>query len=369
MQKEIIKRQIDNYIELAEQYNSSLTLILVANVEGKTTIYDDYQNTSVLSEYFTLEEFENISKAYKKFGYEVLSYFSEDAFMSAILNQKIRINNKKILVINSAQTGTYIGRKSLIPAFCEHFKLMHTGSNPYVVSLCRDKFHSNIIINECIDTHMDTYLFSATDGWLGNKMPPIGTKLIAKLNGESASIGLSQNNTFVYSENTEKYLHQLSVQYMQPIVVQPFISGYELELPIIIGAEILPLVAAGIKIDGTEILGEKFLDYNARMYHTYDFYDFDIFSPNLSIKVKRNAKKAAKILGIEGFGRIDFRITASGECYVSDIATNPHITNDSSFAFVFQELGYSYLEMLATQIGITLSKYLTTTNDNYISLQ
>lgn len=370
MKKEIIKKQIDNYIELTEQYNSFLTLILVANVEGKTTIFDDYRDTSVLSEYFTLEEYETLSRTYKKLGYEVLCYFSEDSFMSAILNQKLSIDHKKILVINSAQTGTYIGRKSLIPAFCEHFKIMHTGSNPYVVSLCRDKFHSNIIINKCIDTHMDTYLFSATDGWLGDKLPPIGTKLIAKLNGESASIGLSPNNTFVYTEDTEKYLCQLSRQYMQPIVIQSFISGYELELPMIIGTEVLPLVAAGIKMYDTEILGDKFLDYNARLYHTYDFYNFDNFSPNLSIKVKENAKKAAKILGIEGFGRIDFRITPTGECYVSDIATNPHITEDSSFAFVFQELGYSYSEMLATQIGITLSKYLTTTDEeNYISLQ
>ena len=152
---------------------------------------------------------------------------------------------------------------------------------------------------------------------------------------------------------------------MQPIVVQSFIFGYELELPMIIDSKILPLIAAGIKMYGTEILGEKFLDYNTRLSHTYDFYNFDNFSPSLSIKVKA----AAKILGIEGFGRIDFRITPSGECYVSDIATNPHITEDSSFAFAFQELGYSYSEMLATQIGITLSKYLTTTNENYISLQ
>lgn len=369
MQNEIIKKQIDYYIELTEQYNSSLTLVLVANVEGKTTVFDDYQNTSVLSEYFTLGEFETLSRTYKKLGYEVLSYFSEDAFMSAILNSKIPIDNQKILVINSAQSGTYIGRKSLVPAFCEHFKIMHTGSNPYVVSLCRDKFHSNIIINECVDSHLDTYLFSATDGWISDKLPPIGTKLIAKLNGESASIGLSSDNVFVYTEGTEKYLHQLSMQYMQPIVVQPFISGYELELPIIISAEVLPLVAAGIKMDGTEILGEKFLDYNARLYHTYNFYNFDKFSPDLSIKIKANAKKAAKILGIEGFGRIDFRITPSGKYYVSDIATNPHITKDSSFAFAFQELGYSYLEMLAAQIGIILSKYSSATNENHISLQ
>lgn len=359
LREQNIKELIDKYRVLEKKHRSELILVLVANVEGETIDFDDYQNTSVLAEYYTLDEFETLSATYKKLGYEVLSYFNENDFMSAILNTKIRTNGKKMFVINSAQTGTYIGRKSLIPAFCEHFKIMHTGSNPYVVSLCRNKFHSNIILNGYINSSLDTYLYDSNDGWIGDKQPPNGLKIIAKLNNESASIGLNQNNIFIYTADTDKYLQQISMQYFQPVIVQPFISGYEIELPVILGTEKFSLPSVGIKMDNNELLENKFLDYEARFHHTYDFYNYDQFSPNLSTKIKMDAMRAAQLLGIEEFGRIDFRIDQYGNYYISDIATNPHITIDSSYMFAFQELGYSYSEMLATRIGVSLSKYFT----------
>lgn len=352
-----LKKYIKNFQELEEYQRSKLLLALVANVDGETQNYDDYQNTSVLSEYYTLDEYENLSMSLKKLGYEVVSYFNETDFMNAIITNRINNRGKKILVINSAQTGTYIGRKSLIPAFCEHFKIMYTGSNPYVVSLCRDKFHSNAILNNYLQNPMPTYLYSDTYGWMDNKSPQCGEKIIAKLNGESASIGLTKENVFVYSSNSDNWIKTLSKQYNQPIIVQPFISGYEIELPIIAGKQNIPLFAAGIKINNSAKLADNFLDYNTRFFHSYDFYNYDNYNKDLANKIKEDAKKAVKILGIDGFGRVDFRIDYSGKYYISDIATNPHITKDSSYYFVFQKLGYSYLEFLSTLIGVTLSKY------------
>lgn len=359
MQKQILKRQLDKYKTFEQKFRSDLLLVLVANVEGKSLEFDDYINTSTLSEYYTLEEYELISTTYKKLGYELLNYFSERDFMSAIINNTIHNSHKKILVINSAQTGNHIGRKSLIPAFCDYFKIMHTGSNPYVVSLCRDKFHSSTILNQYLPNRMDAYLYSANNGWLGGVHPLIGQKIIAKLNSESASIGLSNDNIFIYSIDVDKALNLLSQKYKQPLIVQPFISGYETELPIIIGKFSCPLSPVGIQINGEKMLGDKFLDYNSRFQHTYDFYNFDSFDCKLSAKLKANALQAAELLGIEGFGRIDFRVTPSGQYFISDIATNPHITNDSSYAYAFQELGYSYSDMLSVFLGISLSKYFS----------
>lgn len=117
-----IKKYIKDFQNIEENQRSKLLIVLVAKVDGETQNYDDYQNTSVLSEYYTLDEYENLSVSLKKLGYEVISYFNETDFIDAIINNKINRLRKKILVINSAQTGTYIGRKSLIPAFCEHFE-------------------------------------------------------------------------------------------------------------------------------------------------------------------------------------------------------------------------------------------------------
>lgn len=357
MDYQIIKQQLDSYKSFERNFRSNLLLVLVANVEGKTNEFDDYSNTSVLSEYYTLTEYELISETYKKLGYELLNFFSEKDFMSAVIKEKNHTSRKNMFVINSAQTGIYIGRKSLIPAFCDYFKIMYTGSNPYVVSLCRDKFSSNAILNQYLPNHMDTYLYSANCGWIGNVSPRVGQKVIAKLNGESASIGLTQDNVFIYSPESDCLINSLSQKYAQSVIVQPFISGYETELPIVIGKSVLPLLPVGIQIDKNPLLGDKFLDYNTRFYHTYDFYNFSNTNNALSEGLRFNALQAAELLGIEGFGRIDFRITPEGDFNISDIATNPHITVDSSYAFAFQQLGYSYSDMLSIFLGISLTKY------------
>lgn len=354
-----IKNYIKNFQNIEENQRSKLLIVLVANVDGETQNYDDYQNTSVLSEYYTLDEYENLSVSLKKLGYEVISYFNETDFIDAIINNKINRLRKKILVINSAQTGTYIGRKSLIPAFCEHFKIMYTGSNPYVVSLCRDKFHSNAILNNYLQNPMPTYLYSYAHGWIDNKSPQEGEKIIVKLNGESASIGLTKENVFIYYSDADIWLKNLSKKYNQPIIAQPFISGYEVELPIIVGKESIPLFTVGIKINNSEKIADNFLDYSIRFSHLYDFYNYDNYNIDIADKMKKDSQKAVKILGIEGFGRVDYRIDCSGRYYISDIATNPHITNDSSYYFVFHKLGYSYSEFLSTLIGVTLSKYIS----------
>ena len=357
MDKLCIKQQLDRYLQFAKSHSPYLLIVIVANVEGETTDYDDYENTSVLSEYYTLTEYEAISVSLKKLGYEVVSYFNESDFMDAILHNRLQRKNKNILVINSAQKGTYIGRKSLVPAFCEHFKIMHTGSNPYVVSLCRDKFHTSAILNNYIKNQLPTYAYSYIYNWIGNARPQVGERVIAKLNSESASIGLSKNNIFTFTAQSVDQLNKLSKQYDQTLILQPFISGYEIELPIIIGKEILPLITTGIKINNELELGDNILDYKTHCHHLYDFYNFDDYNHKLASKAKEVASKCVNLLGIEGFGRVDFRIDNNGNCYVSDIATNPHVTEDSSYYFVFNELGYSYSEFLAILVGLTLEKY------------
>ena len=56
---------IKKYIELGNYHKNDIAIVIVANVDGKTKQYDDYENASVLSEYYTLDEFETISQTIK----------------------------------------------------------------------------------------------------------------------------------------------------------------------------------------------------------------------------------------------------------------------------------------------------------------
>ena len=50
----------------------------------------------------------------------------------------------------------------------------------------------------------------------------------------------------------------------------------------------------------------------------------------------QGAEKAARVLGIKGYGRIDFRATESGEYYLIDMQTMPDIHEQSSINFVMR---------------------------------
>ena len=311
---------IDVYRNLEHNYKNEILIVLVANVEGKTNDYDDYENTSVLSEYYTLDEFENISITYKKLGYEVICYFSEKDFMNAIINNKIN-TDKKLLVINSAQSGTYVGRKSLIPSFCDHYKIMHSGSNAYVVSLCRNKFHTSKIIDSYVKYNLNTYLFDIHQNWLNNSKPQIGECIILKLNSESASIGLTKDNIIHYNgEKSDNYIANLAQKYKQPIVVQPFVSGYEVELPIILSSENTFLLPIGISIKENYFIGDAILDYTSRFEHSYDFYNFCEYNEKLANQLQQNSIQIADILGHSNVETTEnYYISSSNETLKSTI--------------------------------------------------
>ena len=63
------------------------------------------------------------------------------------------------------------------------------------------------------------------------------------------------------------------------------------------------------------------------------------------------------LLGISGFGRVDFRIDYNKNIYITDIATNPHITKGMSFYYAFTENGLNYTQMLETLIALSLLRY------------
>ncbi len=67
-------------------------------------------------------------------------------------------------------------------------------------------------------------------------------------------------------------------------------------------------------------------------------------------------KACSTVIGNYGFGRVDYRIDYNNNIYVTDIATNPHITKGMSFYYAFSENGLNYTQMLETLISLGLIK-------------
>jgi D-alanine-D-alanine ligase len=146
-------------------------------------------------------------------------------------------------------------------------------------------------------------------------------------------------------------VREIAGEYRQPITVQSFVSGWEVEVPVIhLDCPHAPM-AVGISKNGNNLLGSDFLTYDDVNVDNYLFWNFDQNSV-LSEKLKAKAIQVSKVLGLCGFSRIDFRVTQDGKAFIIDVSTSPHTTAHSSYAFMFKSIGKSVNDLPPLLVGL-----------------
>lgn len=343
---------INYLLNVAKENIDKSTIILLANVEGISINIDDYSDSSVLTEYLSMEEYNELLDSCQKFGFYTLTYFDVNDFIKDFLDNKFL--DPKIIVFEGTQRGTSRGRDAIIPSFCDLSFIIHTGPNAYINSLCTNKYHwTKLLENHNILVPKSWRFYK--ENWLDNRIPPKNIRLIAKPCYECASIGIHKESVNMYTVNYEKYLKKISKIYNQPLIVQEFISGYEVEIPIIISKEkpyILPPVV--LYKDMRFAMDDSFLDFDDIYDDNYLFCLLSDINPSWSEKITYEAYKIVELLELERYTRIDFRITHDGKPYVTDINSYPHIVKHSSFAYAFERLNIDPSNILPCIIGNVL---------------
>lgn len=352
--KETIKRYINEIINCANDY----LIIVLGNVKNVTKDFSDYKNgTSVISDFYSLTQFNAITECLIRNNLEVLTYFDEMDFIYDYLDRRIRNNYpKKFIVLNFSQKGTVQGRKSLIPVFCEMNDILHTNSNGFASSFAREKYYWNLCLKHYYSTPKSWAY--GKNGWL-NDSPDNGTKIIVKLPNQSSSIGLdSSSSAFIYDEGKEIIIREMALRYNETMLVQQFISGMEAEVPVFNDGKVcFALPPAGIMIGNTEKLGNKFLDYDMRGNQKYSRYNFKSKYSELADKIMKTAVLVAKFLDLQGICRIDFRIDALNTPYITDINCSPHLTEASCISKSMNYLGFNeYESTILALLGLTINR-------------
>ena len=309
-------------------------IILVANVYGKTQHYI-LSPEQLKIEFFNEREMNDIKNSLREEGYDFIAYYDEHEFISDVENNKIKLEEKN-LVFNLARNGYGVSKKSLIPSFCDYYKIMYTGSSGYACSLARNKHHvSNLLLQN--DLHgLKTWVY--VDGWQLGITPLPNMEVIIKPLFESASKGIQSDcilNTSSEDFNTkvrEKYLELKS-----PLVIEQFIHGYECKVPVFVLDGITVCEPIGISIDGSRNLDKKIITQELSYHYSYDNYLLsECFNSDVIEEIKEYAGKVFEFLGMENYGRIDCRVTTDGKFYFYDYATMPYFTQHSEMSYLFR---------------------------------
>ncbi len=346
---EVLQILISRTRHLAANYE----IILLANNKKKTRNMSDYAGYSVTSEFFSDEEQSRIYTSLDHMGFHVRQFFNEEDFINFVSTTREDMSRK--IVINSAQKGTRIGRKSLIPALCDLYHIPYIGSNPYIVSLCRDKYRSSSILKQNGIQTPRSWLYQPGTGWFDRSSFPSQGRFIVKPNYEASSIGIDASSVCLAGTGLAQKVFEVCSAYRQEVLVEEFIPGYEVEVPVIFAGIPLTFFPVGIKLDGNRKMEDRILDYHLRNVDGYEYFDFSEEQPQVAKKLTNIAEKIVRLLSINGFGRIDFRITEHGDIYTTDIATNPHYTAKSSYEFLFYQLGLTYDDLIACLIASSIA--------------
>jgi len=309
----------------------NLALLVVANIKYVTVAENDYVGFSVQNDYMTEQVIREVIQSLRDFGSYVQLFVGEDAFIKAVLDGTIdQIDRPHKLVLNLAQSGTGPARKSLVPCFSNLHCLPYCNSDGHVVALLRHKYHATSILRDHGIRVPGTWLFEECGEWLDGKRPPPGGKVIVKPSYEAACIGLSRESVRVTDESLDGFARRMAATMRQPLTVQEFVPGYEIDVPVYCVPRAFAPMAVGVSVSGKRMLGNDFLDYDMLDSRSYAFFPFSEISPVVSEAACKAAERAAEILGVRGYGRIDFRVDESGTAYLIDMQTMPDIFSQSS---------------------------------------
>ncbi len=343
-----IRKQLQELILRAKQEYNTNYIAIIASTQNNSESWVDYSQHSVKTSYLARHELEEIIRSFRKYCAYLEVYTDVEDFLKAYYTGTLMV--RPTMIFETSSKGIGRGRDALIPTLCDLLHYPHLGSDATSCILCSSKFQWTSILQGNRIPVPESYLFSHNH-WQSE--PPIGIKYILKLNNECASIGLSASNVMIYDgKNLTEKAQQLYKDYDQQVIAQKFVSGYEVEVPVLVNHHFqLALPPIGLSADGEMYHKDRFFDYDTIFDDDYVLYDFTQIMPAVAKNLQNTACQIIDLMDLSGYMRIDFRVGADGTYYVIDINNDPCINSCGSFRKSLELLDIDPQDIAGVLIG------------------
>jgi D-alanine-D-alanine ligase-like ATP-grasp enzyme len=336
-------------LDIADGLRNTIGVLLVANLKGRTIPIDDYETDSIATEFLSNKELDDFIKGFEQAGIYCEVVVDEGGFLEWLNGGSFRFGRAQPLVYSVTQNGTGPARFSLIPGLCRLHRLPLVDSDAYTVALGQHKFHFISLLEQFGLPVARSWWFTKRGWW--PERPPTGLRIIAKPTLDSASVGIHADSVCFVDMGLENRLGVLRDKFRQPITIQEFIAGYEVEVPMLEAEEPRACMAVGIQLNGHRNLEDSILAYDDVFADGYEFYDFAEENYESAAHIKEIARRAHVGLGFVGPSRIDFRVSATGEAKVMEVTCKPHLTVHTSFMYALSAMGHSHSDLLKFLVG------------------
>ncbi len=235
-------------------------------------------------------------------------------------------------------------------AVLELLALPYTGSSSFTTALCLRKHVVNGLL---AGAGLPVPEFTTVRP--GDAVKPIGFPAICKPAAEDASIGIEQKSVVRTRRALDERVEAMLERWNQ-ILVQRYVEGREVNVGVL-GDQVLPV--AEIDFSGMPKGKWRIVSYRSKWEAGSDEdagtaprCPADL-PPDLEAEVRRVARDAWRVVGGQGYGRVDMRIDAKGQPWILEVNPNPDIAPDAGLARMAGAAGMSYGRLIRTvcQLG------------------
>jgi D-alanine-D-alanine ligase len=186
--------------------------------------------------------------------------------------------------------------------------------------------------------------------------------LIVKSLTEHGSLGISQASIVDSDEKLEERVAFVHERVKTDAIAEQFIPGREYYVSILGNERLLALpvwelLFENMPANAALIATEKVKHDVAYQKRRGIFQQVAQDLPNgMEARIIRTSKRIYRLLELDGYARIDYRLAADGTLYFLDANPNPEIAESEEFAMAAKHVGITYPELLTRVINLGIRR-------------
>src|SRR6478736_1271236 len=247
-----------------------------------------------------------------------------------------------------------------IASFLELMKIPYTGCNPRGLILARGKDLSKTLVHY---RRIAVPAFAVFPMRRKVKRPArLALPLIVKSLSEDGSRGISQASVVDTDEKLAERVAFVHEQVGTAAIAEQYIEGRELYVGVLGNTRlrVLPVweLKFGNMAQGALPIATEKVKHDLNYQRRAGIIDgpAEDLAPELHSRIQRLAKRVYRILELDGYARIDFRLSSDGIPYFLEANPNPEIAKSEEFATAARHDGLAYPDLLRRILALGMSR-------------
>jgi len=247
-----------------------------------------------------------------------------------------------------------------VASYLELLRIPYTGCNPRGMMLARGKDLSKKLLSYHRIPAPNFAVFKK--GRAVKRPAKLKMPLIVKSVSNDASVGIAQASVVDSDEKLAERVRLIHERIGTDAIAEEYIEGRELYVGVMGNQRLRVLPIWELRFDNLA-KGQRPIA-TERVKHDPDYQEKRLImqgpaedlTPELRTAIVRSAKRICRILDLDGYARIDYRLSTEGVPYFLEANPNPEIAQSQEFAQSALHDGTSYADLLQQLVALAIKR-------------